>query len=117
MPEQIVLKGCTPEPLSNYLKALGALRLVVEQNQDPLAKGYWHDNNFVLSSNLSQDDLVQFLLYDYQPTPLVAPWNGSTGFYPKDNKKTIESILNSQADRFSEYRQTIQVAKKQVDTL
>ena len=117
MPEQIVLKGCTPEPLSNYLKALGVLRLVVEQNQDPLAKGYWHDNNFVLSSNLSQDDLVQFLLYDYQPTPLVAPWNGSTGFYPKDNKKTIESILNSQADRFSQYRHTIQVAQKQVETL
>ena len=37
---ETVLKGCTPEPLMNYLKALGILRLVAEQ-RDPNAQGCW----------------------------------------------------------------------------
>jgi len=36
---EIVLGGCTTEPLSNYLKALGILRIVSEQ-ADPEARGY-----------------------------------------------------------------------------
>jgi len=28
---EVVLEGCTPEPLMGYLKALGVLRLVAEQ--------------------------------------------------------------------------------------
>lgn len=117
MPETIQLSGCTPEPLSNYLKALGVLRCLSEHNQDPLAKGYWHDNTFVLVSNKTKDELIRFFLYDYQPTPLVAPWNGSTGFYAKDNKKTLNAILNSQASRLATYRETIQKAQEQVDAL
>ncbi len=117
MPERIELKGCTPEPLSNYLKALGVLRLIVEQKQDPQAKGFWRDDTFVLVTNLSKDKLEQFFLRDYQPTPLVAPWNGSTGFYPKDNQKTIAAILNSQADRLADYRETIRTAQEQVNAL
>ncbi|MBD2168638.1 type I-U CRISPR-associated protein Csx17 [Calothrix membranacea FACHB-236] len=117
MPEIILLPGCTAEPLSNYLKALGVLRLVVEQKKDPTAKGCWRNNSFALIANLSQDELLQFFLQDYQPTPLVAPWNGSTGFYPKDNKKTIEAILNSQTKRLADYRETVHSAQKQVDDL
>lgn len=117
MPEIIPLPGCTAEPLSNYLKALGVLRLVVEQKKDPAAKGCWRNNSFALITNLSKDELVKFFLQDYQPTPLVSPWNGSTGFYPKDNKKTIEAILNSQTKRLVDYRETVHSAQKQVDDL
>jgi hypothetical protein len=39
MPE-LILHGCTPEPLMSYLKALGILRLVAEQ-ADPEARGAW----------------------------------------------------------------------------
>lgn len=113
----IPLKGCTPEPLSSYLKALGVLRLVVEQKQDPKAKGYWHDDAFVLVTDLTSDGLMQFFLLNYCPTPLVAPWNGSTGFYAKDNKKTLEAVLKSQSERLSLYRETIEKAQKQVDAL
>jgi CRISPR-associated protein Csx17 len=113
----ISLPGCTPEPLSSYLKALGVLRLLVEQGQDPKAKGYWQNDVFFLVTCLSEKELEQFFLHQYQPTPLVAPWNGSTGFYPKDNQKTIQAVIHSQAERLREYRQTITVAQQQVDAL
>jgi hypothetical protein len=32
MSETLTLRGCSPEPLSNYLKALGVLRLLAEPN-------------------------------------------------------------------------------------
>lgn len=116
MKEAIALHGCSPEPLSNYLKALGILRLVVEK-LDPKAKGYWCNDTFMLATAKSEQELVDFFLNDYQPTPLVAPWNGSTGFYPKDNKKTLTAILYSQADRFKDYREAIATAQAQVDDL
>lgn len=47
----VELTGCTPEPLMNYLKALGVLRLVSEQ-ADPEARGYWRGDRFVLESRL-----------------------------------------------------------------
>ena len=119
MPESITLCGCTPEPLSNYLKALGILRLIVEQKQDPQAKGYWHNDAFVLVTHLTQEDLEKFFLHDYKPTPLVAPWNGSTGFYSKDvaQKKLLSAIQQAKSKRFQIYGETIAKAQEQVDAL
>ena len=44
MPE-IMLHGCTPEPLMSYLKALGILRLVAEQ-ADPRSTGWMARRGF-----------------------------------------------------------------------
>jgi CRISPR-associated protein Csx17 len=114
----LLLKGCTPEPLSSYLKALGVWRLVVEQ-KDPNAKGYWQNNGFKLRTHLSEDDLLHFFLHCYQPTPLVAPWNGSTGFYPKDKaqKKLLKAFSETSVERFKGYGETIAIAQAQVDDL
>ncbi|MFE4108403.1 type I-G CRISPR-associated protein Cas8g1/Csx17 [Almyronema epifaneia] len=119
MPSFPELKGCTPEPLSNYLKALGILRLVVEQNADPKAKSYWYGNYFCLQTALSKDELTQFFLSQYRPTPLVAPWNGSTGFYPKDKaqKKLLAAFQSAEPQRFGIYGKTIAIAQKQVEDL
>jgi CRISPR-associated protein Csx17 len=114
---KIYLPGCTPEPLSNYLKALGVLRVLVELGQDSQAKGYWEDDVFVLMTTLHKGELIDFLLEKYQPTPLISPWNGSTGFYPKDNRKTLDSLLNSQGERLKEYRKTIQIGQGVVNQL
>ncbi|WP_084639479.1 type I-U CRISPR-associated protein Csx17 [Geitlerinema sp. PCC 9228] len=122
MPEmlpEILLKGCATQPLSNYLKALGILRLVAEQ-EDSQAKGYWYKNGFVVQAHLSGEEIVQFLLHCYQPTPLISPWNGSTGFHEEDkkaNKKTLEAIATSTASRFQDYRKAIAVASEQVQAL
>lgn len=119
MTEIITLRGCTPAPLSNYLKALGVLRLVVEQKQDPQAKGYWQNDAFVLVTSLNHNDLETFFLHHYQPTPLVAPWNGSTGFYPKDTaqQRLLNAIQKAKTDRFQVYGETIATAQEQVDKL
>lgn len=87
MPE-LKLFGCRPEPLICYLKALGVLRLVANQ-RDSEARGMWKDDVFVLSSVLDRTALLSFFLNKYEPTPLVAPWNGGSGFYVKwSNKKS-----------------------------
>lgn len=119
MSSVITLAGCTPEPLSNYLKALGVLRLIIEQKQDRQAKGYWHNDAFILVTRLTQEELENFFLYHYQPTPLVAPWNGSTGFYPKDTaqKRLLNSIQQAKSERFRIYGATIASAQEQVDAL
>jgi CRISPR-associated protein Csx17 len=100
------LDGCRPVPLAHYLKAIGVLRLVAEQI-DPSVRGCWRNERFVLCSRLSRDALVHYFLNDYRPTPIVAPWNGGSGFYPKDNRSALDALVASNAPRFAEYRETI----------
>lgn len=106
------LKGCAPAPLAHYLKALGILRLVAEQ-ADPQARGWWEGERFKLATRLVRPELERFFLEEYAPTPLVAPWNGGTGFYPKDKKaKTaVHGLLTSASDRFKSYREAIVTAQ------
>lgn len=111
------LFGCIKSPLSSYLKALGVLRLISEQLKDSSVKGCWGNNAFVLKTNLSRAEVIEFFLHDYKPTPIISPWNGSTGFYPKDNKKTIDAISKSKTARLSSYRQTISDALRVVTEL
>ncbi len=104
-----VLAGCRPVPLASYLKALAVLRLVCEQ-ADSEARGCWKDDTFVLRTVLDRDALLRFFLHDYAPTPIIAPWNGGSGFYPKDNKDAIREITASPAPRFAGYRAAIESA-------
>lgn len=107
---EIALPGCATTPLGSYLKALGVFRLVAKQ-KDPEASGAWSGGTFVLHSRLSTDELLAFFLDDYSPTPIVAPWNGGSGFYPKDNQDGICAISESCTARFAEYRQTIDLCR------
>ena len=105
-----VLEGCAPVPLAGYLKALGVFRLVAEQ-ADENAHGFWRDERFVLQTTLNEERLVQFFIERWRPTPVVAPWNGGSGFWPKDNREGIDAIMESNAPRFEGYRETIQFCK------
>jgi len=100
------LSGCTPEPLMNYLKALGILRLVSEQ-KDPEARGWWQNDVFWLRSTLDKDALVTFFLREYKPTPIVAPWAGGSGFFKRDNKQAVESLCGSKSPRIEAYAAVI----------
>ena len=108
---RVALAGCRAEPLGSYLKALAVLRLVSEQ-ADPEARGWWEQDCFHLESKLDQSALVDFFLTTYRPTPILAPWNGASGFYPKDRKVGIEAIASSEGDRFDEYRRAIALARE-----
>jgi len=108
--ERIVLYGCAPEPLIHYLKALGVLRIIAEQ-LDSTVRAAWHGDAFTIETLKTQNEVVRFFLEDYSPTPLIAPWNGSSGFYPKDNKHAITTLFKTDLQRLAEYRETIRIGK------
>ncbi len=108
--EELILSGCAPVPLAHYLKALGVFRLVSEQ-KDPSAKGRWYRDQFVLESCLDRDGLLKFFLEEYRPTPVMAPWNGGSGFHPKDNSKAIEAVADAKAGRLQPYASAVRAAQ------
>ncbi len=104
------LRGCTPEPLMNYLKALGVLRLVAEDREhgDPNARGWWRNDVFVLSSRLDEEGLEDFFLNRYAPTPILAPWAGGSGFFAGDNTKFADELVSAPLGRCDRYREAIE---------
>ena len=102
-------------PLAHYLKALGVLRLVSEQC-DVAAVCSWKQDVFRLRSTLDGEKLSYFFLHEYAPTPVIAPWNGGSGFFPKDNRTAITAIEESQAPRLESYRLAISQARKVLET-
>ena len=104
-----VLRGCAPRPLSNYLRALGVLRVIAEQT-DSSARGYWHDEAFVLMTRLDERALVEFFLHRWRPSPFVSPWNKASGLLG-DDPKGVGPIERTTASRFEPLREAIQMAK------
>jgi CRISPR-associated protein Csx17 len=118
-----------------YLKALGALRLVSAQ-KDAEARGCWRDGVFLLETALDRNALTQFFLEEYSPTPLLAPWNGGSGFYVKldlenfldtagkeidfkgrEAVDAINVIEASTSERLASYRGQIAETKRALATL
>ena len=82
MSQPLALPGCTPEPLGNYLKALGVFRLIAEQ-ADPSARAWWKGGIFHLYSRFANSaELVTWLCEQYKPSPLIAPWSVNSGCSP-----------------------------------
>jgi CRISPR-associated protein Csx17 len=114
----VTLSGCAPVPLAHYLKALGVLRLLAESPRgDPMAAAAWTADHLHISSRFDLTGLVSFFVRDYQPTPVLAPWNGGSGFYKKDYREAIEAIEASAAPRFSPYKAALLSARGAVATL
>jgi CRISPR-associated protein Csx17 len=87
------LNGCTPTPLAGYLKALGVLRLLstpanstTGEAADLAVRGWWEGECFHLRTKLDRGALLRFFLKDYAPSPIIAPWNGGSGFYYREGK-------------------------------
>ena len=120
--EPLALHGCAPTPLASYLKALGVLRLVSSpanhvsgEAADPLARGWWQNECFHLRTTLSRDALLHFFLHDYAPSPIIAPWNGGSGFYSKDNKDGFDPLSAAPAaERFGSISSAIRSAARTV---
>ena len=117
-PESLTLGGCAPTPLASYLKAIGVLRLISSDANhvggraaDPKARGWWENERFHLATTLHHDALCRFFLEEYAPSPIIAPWNGGSGFYPKDNKDGFGPLASGIiAKRFIPVAKTIKVA-------
>ena len=104
---QLELRGCTPEPLMSYLKALGVFRLLAEQKHEEV-RAWWQADTFVLRSTMDRHALAEFFLDEYRPTPIVSPWNNRyrTGVV-KGDKSGLDVILTASSERFSAYREAI----------
>ena len=93
------LRGCTPEPLGNYLKGLGIFRLIAEQ-ADPQARAWWKNGVLWLHTKWSRDEVVNFFLRGigekknpiYSPTPIFAPWGGRPGFFKDGNERAKQRL-------------------------
>ena len=119
-PDRLTLEGCSPTPLASYLKALAVLRLlssgansVTGKPADPYVRGWWQGERFHMRTTLGHDGLMEFFLHDYAPSPVIAPWNGGSGFYAKDNKDGIRPLeAEDVAERFRSYSIAIERAAK-----
>ncbi|MGB7326602.1 MAG: type I-U CRISPR-associated protein Csx17 [Rubripirellula sp.] len=111
--DTIVLAGCRTQPLASYLKAIGILRLLNQQTDRPTL-GFWQNDTFCLVTAMTPTDIVDFFLRDYRPTPLISPWNGGSGFYPKDKKDGFDAIVGSSSERLEAYRQAIVLGQQLV---
>lgn len=94
----------------SYLKALGIFRLVSEQ-ADRRATSFWKNDHLLLRSKLGGEELLDFFLNAYEPSPIVGPWAGGSGFFDGDNQKAVERISSSTLPRGNQYREVIKQAQ------
>jgi CRISPR-associated protein Csx17 len=93
----------------NYLKALGVLKIIVEQNFDPTARGSWKDGIFCLHTKLTVEELCHSFTNRYRPTPIFSPWNGEAGFLADSGSgyDAITKLKASTSDAFLPLREAI----------
>ena len=124
-PEPLTLHGCSPTPLASYLKALGVLRLlsagtnsVTGEPADPDVRSWWEGERFHLRTTLGREGVLDFFLHDYAPSPIIAPWNGGSGFYPKDKKTGFSPLISGPvAERFRPLAAAIRSASETLQFL
>lgn len=100
------LTGVEPVPLMSYLKGLGIFRLVAEQ-ADPNARAAWDADNLLLYTQLSEQQLEEFFLSTYAPSPIAAPWNKDSGFYGQTKSSRLQQLLNSNLQRLAPFAQVL----------
>lgn len=101
---EIELRGCTEEPLINYLKALGIFRSIYKQ-KDKSIKGYWKNGYFCLKTILSPDVLDTFFLEEFKPSTFFTPWLSDSECWRDSGNKgltIIEYFSNSNDSRFED---------------
>lgn len=111
MSHEIVLAGCRPEPLGSYLKAIGVLRLVASQTESSVL-GWWNDSTFVLRSARTAEEIVQFFLTEWIPTPVLSPWNKDGQISATTLGNAAASLKASTEPRFAPYRQALEIAQQ-----
>lgn len=134
---EITLAGCNPTPLAGYLKALGVLRLLAAK--DHALRGCWRHDRFVVQTTLDASSVRDFFLAEYEPTPIVGPWNAGSGFYYQERKsserdpetgkkiklgvrdqataatKVVDAICQSPDARLKNYQTALSFARRRVN--
>ncbi|MGC9329629.1 MAG: type I-G CRISPR-associated protein Cas8g1/Csx17, partial [Candidatus Hinthialibacter sp.] len=78
---------------------------------DPDALGCWENDVFVLRTQLQKDELVDFFLESYQPSPILGPWGARSGFFPGSSeskaRESLEKIETTEDQRLDKIKKTI----------
>ncbi len=94
-----VLYGCDPAPFAKYLKALGIFRILAAK--DSKITACWNSDKFVIDTQMTRKDILEYVLKEYKPTPIVAPWS-----YNKYKKMTANLRRMLEDERFQDYKET-----------
>jgi CRISPR-associated protein Csx17 len=115
---QLLLAGCRTQPLASYLKALGLFRVLSLQHSSKPRLG-WSQGQACLETSLSHNELIEWILEHYAPTPVTSPWNGGSGYYPNDKSANIalKKLEQSPHPRFDGYRVTFQDCRRALEYL
>jgi CRISPR-associated protein Csx17 len=105
-----VLGGLRTEPLAGYLGGLGLIRLIGGQ-ADPAATAAWTADGLVIETTVA--DIPRWLAEDYEPTPVLSPWNGGSGFGAKDvePRKRLARLLADDSPRLAGFRAAASAAE------
>lgn len=103
------VKGYSTQPMGNYLKALGLLRMIKEI--DPHVRGFWQGDRFFIQSSLKPEEIIDRILSSYEPSGICTPWNGSSGFYRK-MPPSMADILQSNCPRWNKLKNAYQISQK-----
>ena len=106
---KIYLSNCITEPFGNALKALGVIRLIGEQ-KDPDMKSYWKNGELVIETKafLSQQEIIEFFMKEYSPTPILAPWLNQSGFWAGFETPGMKAVMATEEKRFEPYRNNVE---------
>jgi CRISPR-associated protein Csx17 len=106
------LPGLDPSRLSTYLAGVGLAKVVARQRPELDVALGWSGRRFQLRT-ATELDLATFLVEDYEPTPVVSPWNGGSGFQPQDktSARFVSRLADSEGPRLDGYRTTIEAVR------
>jgi CRISPR-associated protein Csx17 len=103
---KIYMTNCKTEPFGSALKALGVMKIIGEQ-KDPDIESYWENGELRINTVLTKEEITEFFLNEYSPTPILAPWLSQSGFWPTFESPFMESIVESGQSRFDSFRDNV----------
>lgn len=106
----IRLDGCSPTPMSSYMVGMGLFRLIAKQ-MDPNVRAFWKHDRLVLEMGCGRDELLNFLMHEYEPSPVISPWS-----FRKYFKNICESRHIIELDRMSQYKASIDSTEQILQT-
>ena len=88
---EFLFEGCNNTNFGSYLKGLGIFRIFGKKYDN--VKAYWkNDALYIYLPFNSYDEIINFFLNEYEPTPIVSPWNMGSGF--NSDKKELNNLKN-----------------------
>lgn len=104
MDHRLVLEGCHFKHPVNYWKAIGLLKSISMQ-KDPSVKGLFTDRGFMLETKLNKEELLNFLVEEFIPDPIISP------FLQQRSNWLLDNLLQEENPRLALYRQAYEALR------